>query len=72
MWRQSYDIGWYGCQWNGLTGVTADRRHNMKSEVYRSILTAHIEPNAAKLIEWHFTVQIHNHPKHTVKASIVI
>ncbi len=29
-------------------------------EVYRDILSAQIQPNAAKLIGWHFIVKIHD------------
>lgn len=41
----------------------------MNSEVYRDILTAQIQPNAAKLIERHFTVQMDNDPEHTATAT---
>ncbi len=44
-------------QWNGLTGVyvTADRSSRMNSEVFKAILSAHIQPNATKLIGHNFT-----------------
>ncbi len=32
-------------------------------EVYRDILSAQIQPNAAKLIGWHFIVKIYDDPK---------
>ncbi len=41
----------------------------MNSEVYRDILSAQIQSNAAKLIWWHFIVQMDDDPKHTAKAT---
>ena len=43
--------------------VTADRSSRMNSEVYRVILSAQIQSNAARLIGRHFTVEIDNDPK---------
>ncbi len=40
----------------------------MNSEVYRDILSAQIQPNAAKLIGRCFIVQMDNDPKNTAKA----
>ncbi len=47
--------------------VTEDRRSRMNSVVYRYILSAQIQSNAAKLIGWCFIVQMDNDPKHTAK-----
>uniref|UniRef100_A0A8C5PF25 Transposase n=1 Tax=Leptobrachium leishanense TaxID=445787 RepID=A0A8C5PF25_9ANUR len=41
----------------------------MNSEVFRAILSAYIQPNAAELIGRRFTVQMDNDPKHTAKAT---
>lgn len=40
----------HGCQWNWLTvdALTADGSSRTNSEVYSDILSAGIEPNAAK------------------------
>ena len=39
-----------------IDDVTADRSVKMNSEVRRVILSAHVQPNATKLIDWCFTV----------------
>ena len=67
-------MGMYGCRWNGLKlvfidDVTADRSSKMNSEAYGAILSAHIQPNATKLIGCRFTVQVDNDPKHPAKAT---
>lgn len=49
--------------------VTADKSSTMNSEVFRAILSAHIQPNASELIGRRFTVQMDNDPKHTAKAT---
>ncbi len=41
----------------------------MNSEVYRDILSAQIQSNAAKLIGWRFIVQMNDDPKQTAKAT---
>lgn len=51
-----------------INDVTADGSRRLNSEVYRAIVSAHIQPNSAKLIGGHFTVQLHNDPKNSVKA----
>ncbi len=56
--------------WNILIDdVTADKSSRMNSEVFRAILSAHIQPNASVLIGRRFTVQMDNDPKHTAKAT---
>uniref|UniRef100_A0A8C5MV28 Transposase Tc1-like domain-containing protein n=1 Tax=Leptobrachium leishanense TaxID=445787 RepID=A0A8C5MV28_9ANUR len=52
-----------------IDDVTADKSRRMNSEVFRAILSAHIQPNAAELIGRRFTVQMDNDPKHTAKAT---
>ncbi len=37
--------------------------------MFRDLLSAQIQPNAAKLIRQHFTVQMDNDPKHRAKAN---
>ena len=39
------------------------------NEVYRGTVSAHIQPNAAKLTGCCFTVQMDNDPTQTVKAT---
>ncbi|KAG1932950.1 tumor necrosis factor receptor superfamily [Pimephales promelas] len=50
-----------------IDDVTADKSSRMNSEVFRAILSAHIQPNASELIGRRFTVQMDNDPKHTAK-----
>ena len=52
-----------------IDDMTEDRSSRMNSEVYRNILSAHIQPNSAKLIGRGFKIQMYNDPKHTVKAT---
>uniref|UniRef100_A0A8C5LQH4 Tc1-like transposase DDE domain-containing protein n=1 Tax=Leptobrachium leishanense TaxID=445787 RepID=A0A8C5LQH4_9ANUR len=52
-----------------IDDVTADKSSRMNSEVFRAILSAHIQPNAAELIGRRFTVQMDDDPKHTAKAT---
>ncbi len=52
-----------------IDDVTADKSSMMNSEVFRVILSAHIQPNAPELIGRRFTVQMDNDPKHTAKAT---
>ncbi len=49
--------------------VTEDRSSRKNNEVYRDILSAQIQTNAAKLIGRHFIVQMDDDPKHTAKAT---
>ncbi len=49
--------------------VTEDKSSRINSEVYRDILSAQIQSNAAKLIGRCFIVQIDDDPKHTAKAT---
>ena len=48
-----------------IDDVTADKSSRMNSEVFRAILSAHIQPSASELIGWHFTVQMDTDPMHT-------
>ncbi len=63
----------HGFQWHWLLvlfdDIVEDRSSRMNSEVYRDILSAQIQLNAAKLIGWCVIVQMHNDPKHTAKAT---
>ncbi len=52
-----------------IDDVTADKSSRMNSEVFRAILSAHVQPNASELIGRRFTVQMDNDPKHTAKAT---
>ncbi len=52
-----------------IDDVTADKSSRMNSEVFRAILSAHIQPNASELIGRRFTVQMDNDPKRTAKAT---
>ena len=51
------------------TTTMNDKSSRMNSEVFRAILSAHIQPNVSELIGRHFTVQMDNDPKHTAKAT---
>ncbi len=61
----------HGFQWHWVTGVYwwRDRSTRKNSEVYRDILSAQIQSNAAKLIGWRFIVQMDDDSKHTAKAT---
>lgn len=50
--------------------VTADRSRKMDSEVYRAILSAHIQPNAKKLKGKRFAVQMDNDSKRNAKPIL--
>ncbi len=52
-----------------IDGVTEDRSSWMNSEVYRDILSAQIQSNAAKLTGRCFIIQMDNDAKHTAKAT---
>lgn len=52
-----------------IDDVTQDRSRRMNSEVFRDILCAQIQPNAAKLIGRRFILQMDNDPKHKAKAT---
>ncbi len=71
--EQCEGMSMHGFQWHWVIGVigdvTEDRSSLKNSEVYRDILSAQIQPNAAKLIGRHFIVQMDDDPKHTAKAT---
>ena len=50
-------------QWQ-LLRISLLTSSRMNTEVYRSILFDQIQPNASKLIRWHFIIQQDNDPKH--------
>lgn len=52
-----------------IDDVTADGSSRMNSDVYRAILSAQSQLDAAEVIIWCFTVQMDNNPKHTVKTT---
>ncbi len=76
-WSMVVVVSWRGHVWLPVeTGslvfiddVTADKSSRMNSEVFRAILSAHIQPNASELIGRRFTVQMDNDPKHTAKSN---
>ena len=45
--------------------VAADGSIRMNSKVYRTIVSAHIQPNAGSQTGRHFTERLDNDPKHT-------
>ena len=49
--------------------LAADGSIRMNSEAYRTILSAHIQPNAAQLTRRRFLAQMENVPKHTAKET---
>lgn len=53
-----------------IDNAIADRR-SMNSERYSAIFSVHVQPNAAKVVRQHSTVQIDNDHKHTAKATQV-
>ena len=52
-----------------INNMTEGGSSRMNSEVYRNILSAHIQANSAKLLGWHFRVDMDNDPKHTANAT---
>ncbi len=76
-WSMVVVVSWRGHVWLPvelvslvfIDDVTADKSSRMNSEVFRAILSAHIQPNASELIGRRFTVQMDNDPKHTAKAT---
>lgn len=63
-------MAWAGMADSGTgTVVTQDRTRRLKSEVFRDVLSAQIQPNAAKLIGLCFTIQMDNEPKQATKAT---
>lgn len=50
-------------------GVTADRSHRLNAEVYRPILSTHIQPDVIQLIRWCFILQNDNDSRSTAKAN---
>lgn len=49
--------------------MTVDISSRINSQVYRALLLAQIETNAAKWIGQHFMVQMNNDPNHIEKAT---
>lgn len=54
-------MGIYGCQGNWVNGDYCCCVR-MNSNVYIDLLSAHKQTNAAKLLGWHFTLEMHNDP----------
>ncbi len=52
-----------------IDDVTEERSSQKNSEVYRDILSAQIQSNAAKLIGRRFIEQMENDPKHTTNVT---
>ena len=46
-----------------IDDVTADKSSRMNSEVFRAMLSAHIQANVSELIGRHFAVQMDNDPE---------
>ncbi len=64
-----HERAWLPVALGYLCLVAEDRSSWKNSEVYRDILSAHIQPNAAKLIGRCIIIQMDNDPKHTAKAT---
>lgn len=69
-WWSHYGMDTY--HWFLLMIVTVDRSSRVNSEVYRSVLSAHIQPKATKLTGQHLRVLMDNDPKHTAKETLDI
>ena len=73
VWNMVEAVLWYGhawlpmewAHWCFFDDLTADRCRMMSSEVYKVILSAHFQPNATKLREWCFRVQMDDNTWHT-------
>ncbi len=76
-WSMVVVVSWRGHVWLPVELVLLyllmmwllTKSSRMNSEVFRAILSAHIQPNASELIGRRFTVQMDNDPKHTAKTN---
>ena len=60
---------WHGHVWVPLESLTGVRISTMNGEVYRAILSAHIQPDLTKLVGRSFVVQMDNDPRPAMSDS---
>lgn len=52
-----------------IDDVIPGKSSRMNPEVFSVKVSAHIQPNASKLVGWHFLMQRNNDLKHTLNAT---